>query len=125
MLITSPTHKYTHTVIYIHRHLYFDMYYLDAGSFCEIAGIYLFLYFKHSKRLYLWGALSLSNDVVEIVSDVCIQTSGQVPGLADPVIIFSSKKPTEYKNTSQSFEAGVEQQAHVYGVNHKVALCQY
>ncbi len=40
---------------------------------------------------YLWGALSLSDYVVEVVRDVCVQTTGQVPRFADPVVIQSSE----------------------------------
>lgn len=40
---------------------------------------------------YLGGALSVSNDAVEVVGDVGVQAAGQVPGLADPVVVFTPK----------------------------------
>jgi hypothetical protein len=29
------------------------------------------------------------NDTVEVVGDVSVQAAGQVPGLADPVVVFT------------------------------------
>lgn len=42
-------------------------------------------------RAYLGGALSVSDDAVEIVGDVSVQAAGQVPRLADPVVVFTPK----------------------------------
>lgn len=39
----------------------------------------------------LWNTFSLSDDVIQVVGDVCIQSTGQVPGLTDPVVIFSTE----------------------------------
>jgi len=44
-----------------------------------------------SVYVYLWGALSLSDYVVEVVRGVCVQTAGQVPRFADPVVVQSSE----------------------------------
>lgn len=39
---------------------------------------------------HLWGAFPVPDDTVEVVGDVGIQASGQVPWFAYPVIVFSS-----------------------------------
>lgn len=47
----------------------------------------------------LWGALPLSDDVIQVVGDVCVQATGQVPGLTDPVVILAPE--TDRQQVSQ------------------------
>lgn len=44
---------------------------------------------------YLWCALSLSDYVVQVVGDVCVQSTSQVPWLTDPVVILPPETYTE------------------------------
>lgn len=46
-------------------------------------------------RTYLWCALSLPDYIVQIVGDVYVQATGQVPGLTDPVVILSPETHTK------------------------------
>lgn len=40
-------------------------------------------------RAHLGGALSVPDDTVEALGDVGVQAAGQVPGLADPVVVIT------------------------------------
>lgn len=44
---------------------------------------------------HLRGAFPVPDDTVQVVGDVGIQASGQVPWFAYPVIVFSSGKEKE------------------------------
>lgn len=44
---------------------------------------------------HLWAAFPVPDDTVQVVGDVGIQASGQVPRFAYPVIIFSSGRERE------------------------------
>lgn len=44
---------------------------------------------------HLWAAFPVPDDTVQIVGDVGIQASGQVPWFAYPVIVFSSGRERE------------------------------
>lgn len=44
---------------------------------------------------HLWCTFSLSYYVIQVVGDVCIQSTSQVPGLTDPVVILSPETHTE------------------------------
>lgn len=57
---------------------------------------------------YLGGALSVSNDTVEVVGDVSVQAAGQVPGLTDPVVVFTPKgRQLSYTCLSDNVSRGV------------------
>lgn len=43
----------------------------------------------------LWAAFPMPDDIVKTVGDVGIQTSGQVPRFAYPVVVFSSERERE------------------------------
>lgn len=43
---------------------------------------------------YLWCTLSLPDYVVKVAGDVRVQSTGQVPGLTDPVVILSTETHT-------------------------------
>lgn len=62
--------------------------------------------------LYLWCALSLSDYVVEAVGDVCVQTSSQIPRLADPVVIQPSKIIIN-KRYTQQIRSGIILKIHI------------
>lgn len=40
---------------------------------------------------HLGCTLPLSDDVIQAVCDVCVQPPGQIPGLADPVVVLPSE----------------------------------
>lgn len=44
---------------------------------------------------HLWYTFSLSDNVIQVVGNVCIESTGQVPGLTDPVVIFSTETQVE------------------------------
>lgn len=48
---------------------------------------------SYTKKLcwHLWCTLSLPDYVIQVVGYVCVQSTGQVPGLTDPVIVLSSE----------------------------------
>lgn len=41
------------------------------------------------REAHLGGALAVPNDAVEVPGDVGVQAAGQVPGLADPVVVLA------------------------------------
>ena len=56
-----------------------------------------------SQRVYLWCTLSLSDNVVQVVGDVHVQSTGQIPGLTDPMIILPPE--THAKTSTLYFSA--------------------
>lgn len=47
---------------------------------------------------HLGCTLPLSDDVIQAVGDVCVQSSGQIPGLADPVVVLPSENNSRNNN---------------------------